>query len=145
MQVNPKVNWKLKSRRIFEIAVVISLSVHIAIFLSFREFKSQEILVDSSSKILNVEDIPETEQFDRPPPPAVPAVPVESLDENLLYDITIEDGGFSVPEEILRIVKGDVVRFESNGSARARSDGKFGSWKCGGQSSALFFLPCCNS
>lgn len=91
MQVNLKVNWKLKSQKIFEIAVVISLSVHIAIVHSFREFKSQEALVDSSMKILNVEDIPETEQFERPPPPAAPAVPVESLDEHLLDDITIED------------------------------------------------------
>jgi len=35
--------------------------------------------------------IPQTQQIDRPPPPARPAIPVESDDEDIADDVTIEE------------------------------------------------------
>ena len=91
MKLNPKVNLKLFSKKLFEWALIISLALHISLFLAFTEFEGSEHIIDDSSMLLEVEDIPETEQFKKPPPPASPAVPIESEDEDLMDDITIED------------------------------------------------------
>ena len=47
--------------------------------------------MEELDQILEIEDIPETEQLKKPPPPAAPSVPIESEDEDLMEDITIED------------------------------------------------------
>ncbi|UCD38356.1 MAG: energy transducer TonB [Fidelibacterota bacterium] len=36
-------------------------------------------------------DIPETRQFEAPPPPSRPSLPIESMDEDYTEDITIEE------------------------------------------------------
>ena len=38
-----------------------------------------------------IENIPQTQQIERPPPPARPSVPVESEDEDIADDLTIEE------------------------------------------------------
>ena len=91
MKVNPKVNLKLRARKVFEVCLVLSLMAHLVMFLSFKEFKSRGFDIDESEKTLEMEEIPETEQIKPPPPPAAPSVPVESEDEELMDDITIED------------------------------------------------------
>ncbi len=47
-----------------------------------EEVELQEILI---------ENIPQTQQIERPPPPARPSVPVESEDEDIADDLTIEE------------------------------------------------------
>jgi len=91
MKVNPRVNMKLKARKLFEVCLILSLAVHIFFFLAFKEFTGADIAMDELDQILEIEDIPETEQLKKPPPPAAPAVPIESEDEDLMDDITIED------------------------------------------------------
>lgn len=91
MKVNPKVNMKLRARKVFEACLVLSLGLHILMFLAFRDFKGEGVELDELNQILEIEDIPETEQLERPPPPSAPAVPVESEDEDLMDDITIDD------------------------------------------------------
>lgn len=41
--------------------------------------------------IITMDDIPQTQQFNRPPPPARPAIPVESESEDIAEDVTIEE------------------------------------------------------
>ena len=41
--------------------------------------------------IENIEIPPETQQFDKPPPPARPSIPIESEDEEIDEDFTIEE------------------------------------------------------
>jgi len=91
MKINPKINQKLRSKKLFELALIISLTLHIFLFLVFAEFEGSGTIIDDSTKMMEIEDIPETEQLKKPPPPASPAVPIESEDENLLEDITIDD------------------------------------------------------
>ena len=50
--------------------------------LEFEDFELQEIII---------ENIPQTQQIERPPPPAMPSVPVESEDEDIADDLTIEE------------------------------------------------------
>ena len=51
-----------------------------------------DIDIETESQIIieNIE-IPETQQFETPPPPARPSVPVESEDDDLADDLTIEE------------------------------------------------------
>ena len=48
--------------------------------------------IESEGQIIieNIE-IPETQQFETPPPPARPSIPIESEDEDLADDLTIEE------------------------------------------------------
>ncbi len=91
MKINPKVNMKIKARKTFEYCMVLSLLVHLGLFLAFKNFEGDELDFENVQKIIEVEDIPETEQIKRPPPPTAPALPVESEDEDLLEDITIDE------------------------------------------------------
>ena len=52
--------------------------------IELENVKLQEILI---------ENIPQTQQIERPPPPARPSVPVESEDEDIADDLTIEETG----------------------------------------------------
>jgi protein TonB len=60
-------------------------------FYGLQRFENN-IQIETESQIIieNIE-IPETQQFDTPPPPARPSVPVESEDEDLADDLTIEE------------------------------------------------------
>jgi len=94
MKVNPKVNMKLSSRKVAEACLVFALIIHVAIFYAFKKFEAEEVFVEGVETILEIENIPETEQVKKPPPPSAPSVPVESEDEELLDDITIEETEF---------------------------------------------------
>ena len=60
-------------------------------FYGLQRFEP-EIDIESEGQIIieNIE-IPETQQFETPPPPARPSIPIESEDEDLADDLTIEE------------------------------------------------------
>ncbi len=49
------------------------------------------ILEEADQIIIEQIDIPQTQQFDLPPPPARPSVPIESESEDIADDLTIEE------------------------------------------------------
>ena len=65
--------------------------VLISTFLLFpRATKTME-LDEEIQIIIEQIDIPQTEQFDQPPPPARPSVPVESESEDVADDVTLDE------------------------------------------------------
>ncbi|KPK90557.1 hypothetical protein AMJ80_08260 [bacterium SM23_31] len=90
MKINPKANMRLRTRRLFEACLVVSIILHLVLFMAFKEFEVEQIDVGTLDKRIEMEDIPETEQAKRPPPPRMPTVPVESESEDLMEDVTIE-------------------------------------------------------
>ena len=60
-------------------------------FYGLQRFEA-DIDIESEGQIIieNIE-IPETQQFETPPPPARPSIPIESEDEDLADDLTIEE------------------------------------------------------
>ena len=60
-------------------------------FLSFPRIVNKVELDEEIQIIIEQIDIPQTEQFDRPPPPARPSVPVESESEDIADDVTLEE------------------------------------------------------
>ena len=60
-------------------------------FLIFPRAANTSVLDEEVQIIIEQIDIPQTEQFDRPPPPARPSVPVESESEDVAEDVTLDE------------------------------------------------------
>ena len=72
-------------------AVVLACLLGLLSFYGLQRF-DPDIDIESEGQIIieNIE-IPETQQFETPPPPARPSIPIESEDEDLADDLTIEE------------------------------------------------------
>ncbi len=61
-------------------------------FYIFPRFQARDIdLRDRIDEVVETIDIPPTQQFQAPPPPSRPSIPVESEDEDIAEDITIDE------------------------------------------------------
>ena len=81
---------------VVRITGISGIALLIVTFLSFPRIVSNVELDEEVQIIIEQIDIPQTEQFDRPPPPARPSVPVESESEDIADDVTLEE--FSLDE-----------------------------------------------
>ena len=63
----------------------------ITTFMVFPRVVNKLELDEEVQIIIEQIDIPQTEQFDRPPPPARPSVPVESESEDIADDVTLDE------------------------------------------------------
>ncbi|UCF62993.1 MAG: energy transducer TonB [bacterium] len=88
---NPQVDLKLKFRRVFEASLVVTLLVTILFLYSFKKFEAGYELEKTVDVKIETIDIPQTEQFNRPPPPARPSIPIASEDEDIPDELTIEE------------------------------------------------------
>ncbi len=88
---NPDVDLKLKYRKILEASLIIALVILIGVFYSFKKFEPEYKLEKKVDIKIETVDIPQTEQINRPPPPARPAIPVASEDEDIPDELTIEE------------------------------------------------------
>ena len=87
----------LKLRFPFIIRVTGLLSIILLIFLFFvlPRFTGEGVQEHYDQIIIEQIDIPQTQQIERPPPPARPSIPIESEDEDLADDLTIEETDLS--------------------------------------------------
>jgi len=76
---------------VVRITGISGIALLIVTFLSFPRIVSTVELDEEVQIIIEQIDIPQTEQFDRPPPPARPSVPVESESEDIADDVTLEE------------------------------------------------------
>ena len=60
-------------------------------FYGLQRFEPEIDLESEGQIIIENIEIPETQQFENPPPPARPSIPIESEDEDLADDLTIEE------------------------------------------------------
>ncbi|RMF09429.1 MAG: energy transducer TonB [Candidatus Neomarinimicrobiota bacterium] len=70
---------------------LISILLVITAFLVFPRFVKEIVQLEAQQIVIEQIDIPQTQQIDRPPPPARPAIPIESEDEDIAEDLTIEE------------------------------------------------------
>ncbi|MBN1153865.1 energy transducer TonB, partial [candidate division KSB1 bacterium] len=87
---NPEVDLKLKYRRVIEVGLIIALLLCILLFQAFKRFEHNIIEQKSVDLKIEVEEIPQTEQIKMPPPPARPAIPIESESDEIPEDESIE-------------------------------------------------------
>jgi protein TonB len=88
---NPEVDLKLKYRKVFEASLVVALILIVLLLYSFKKFESGYKLEKKVDVQIETIDIPQTEQFNRPPPPARPSIPIASEDEDIPDELTIDE------------------------------------------------------
>ena len=91
---DPSISLKLRYPITVRTTLLISILLLIVVVVAFprldvAEFIEKEIHID-----IEQFDIPQTQQFELPPPPARPSIPIESEDEDLADDVTIEETEF---------------------------------------------------
>ncbi|NQV16128.1 energy transducer TonB [bacterium] len=91
-QQYPHVSVKLQHRRFLEYGAMIVLSLFTLVLYFIPKFNVEDIAQNEYiAPIENIEIPPDTQQFDKPPPPARPSIPIESEDEEIDEDLTIEE------------------------------------------------------
>lgn len=98
---NPQHDLKLRYRKIFWISTAINCVLMTTVAVIFPEFQVAAGKGKKDQIIINMEDIPETRQVQRPPPPPRPAVPIETDSEDVPDDVTIESTDLDFDEAIV--------------------------------------------
>ena len=97
---NPKVDLKLKYRKVFEFSIILALLIMILAFKFFPRVESEQMAVDAAQELVDVEDVEITKQENAPPPPPKPPIPIEAPSDDELEDIEIEDTEIDMEEVI---------------------------------------------
>ena len=97
--------WELKRRYawVFGICLVLSVIGHAVTLWLSKEFKVEAYESIREQVVIQMEDIPETRQVKKPPPPPRPAVPIATESEDLADDVTIESTDLDfdeIPQDI---------------------------------------------
>lgn len=101
LKKNPKVDLKLKWQRVFEISVAVAILIVIVAFQYFPKLEEGEAqIIEAPQEVVNIEDIDNTRQENRPPPPPKPPIPIEAPTDDVLDDIEIEDTELDMDEEV---------------------------------------------
>ncbi len=77
-------------RKVMGICVSITFVLHTAVAVAFPTFVSDRREIKKVQHVIEVENLPETQQMKRPPPPPRPAVPIETESTDVPDDVTIE-------------------------------------------------------
>ncbi|MBM4174691.1 MAG: energy transducer TonB [Ignavibacteria bacterium] len=85
----PKADLKRKYQRVFEISLIMALTVLIIAFKFFPTFEGSGAEMQAVQELVNVEDIVKTKQENKPPPPPKPPIPIEAPSDDVLEDIEI--------------------------------------------------------
>lgn len=87
---NPGVDLQLKYRKRLELALIVSLVMHLTLFQIFPKMEIAPAPVETKDVEIEVEDIPVTEHPSMPAPPARPSVPIPTESESVPENITIQ-------------------------------------------------------
>ncbi|HED09540.1 MAG TPA: energy transducer TonB [Caldithrix abyssi] len=91
LKTDPSVDLKLKYRKVLQASSAAALFLLTILFYSFQKYDSTFQLEEQPELTIQTIEIPPTQQLQKPPPPSRPSIPVESEDEDLLDDVTIEE------------------------------------------------------
>ena len=93
----PSEQFPLKLHFPFVIRVtgLLSVILSLSLFFVLPRFTGETVQENYDQIIIEQIDIPQTQQIERPPPPARPSIPIESEDEDLADDLTIEETDLS--------------------------------------------------
>ena len=73
------------------ITSLVSVVLLIFLLLLFPRFGGKRTLEEQAQIIIEQIDIPQTQQINRPPPPARPSIPIESESEDISEDLTMDE------------------------------------------------------
>ena len=87
---NPEADLRLRYKKVFLICTGINFVLHVTMAVLYPTMDIQAATRKRDQIVINMEDIPETRQIQRPPPPPRPAVPIETESDDVPDDVTIE-------------------------------------------------------
>ena len=90
-----QLSLKLRFPFIIRVTGLLSIIFLISLFFVLPRFTGEGVQEHYDQIIIEQIDIPQTQQIERPPPPARPSIPIESEDEDLADDLTIEETDLS--------------------------------------------------
>ncbi len=93
---NPKYDLRREAHPVFAQALSLSLAVITLLFLTSLSFEPAPREGGGDYEIIDIEEIPETNQLRAPAPPTRPQMPVPTMDEDVPEDITIPDTDLSL-------------------------------------------------
>jgi len=96
----PKADLRSKYTRYVEISLIISLALLIIAFKFFPKVEAGEKKGLELQELVDVEDIVQTKQENRPPPPPKPPIPIESPSDNVLDDVEIGSTEIDLTQQI---------------------------------------------
>jgi periplasmic protein TonB len=94
-----RIRFKQSYKKILEISMLFALMLMIVMFQAFKRFDQKSSIIQEKEIVINVDEIPLTEQIKRPPPPARPSVPIPTEDEDVPEDLTIDETEIDFNEE----------------------------------------------
>lgn len=87
---HPAADLKLRYPRTYCGSLVLVLALHVIAAVGIPSFGERQVKRRTPQTVIAMEDIPETRQIQRPPPPPRPAVPIETESADVPDDVTIE-------------------------------------------------------
>jgi len=87
---NPKVSLRLKYKKNVELGLVLTLGLLLVLFQSFKRMEEAEAVEFKVDQKIEVAEIEQTQQQERQQAPKRPTIPIESEDEDIPEDLTIE-------------------------------------------------------
>lgn len=100
LKKNPKVDLKLKYRRVFELSLIAALVLSIVAFKFYPSTEKEKIKLEGPQELVNVEDVVNTKQETAPPPPPKPPIPIEAPSDDVLEDIEIGETELNIDEQV---------------------------------------------
>jgi protein TonB len=93
----------LTYNRNFGVSSGIVLALHIIIALLAPKFEVDAAPQRKAQAVIQIDDIPETQQIQRPPPPPRPAVPIATESEEVPDDVTIESTDLDFDQAMIEV------------------------------------------
>lgn len=96
----PEADLRIKYPRTFEISMIVALALLIIAFRFLPVYEGKRGPIRFEQEIVQVEDIENTRQENRPPPPPRPAIPIEAPSDEVLEDVTIMDTELDITADV---------------------------------------------
>jgi len=98
LRKKPEVSLRLKYKRNIELGLVLTLALLVILFQAFKRIEEQVKTVDKVDLEIEVTEVQATQQQQRQQAPSRPTIPVESEDEDIPEDFTIEETDINLDE-----------------------------------------------
>ena len=112
---NPKYDIKAQSRSVFKQALCLSLGLVTLLFLTSHTPVIDEYSGSGDIEIIQIEDIPNTDQLRLPPAPSRPMIPIPTVSEDIPEDVTIMDTTPDLERPVLQVTGLPGTRGAPNG------------------------------
>jgi len=100
----PSADIKSRSRRYLLYSLTLSLLMIISAFRFFPVLETEMLVMESVQEVITIEDIVNTRQENKPPPPLRPPIPVEGMTDETLPDIDL-DTEFDADDDVTPPIK----------------------------------------